>query len=148
MKLLFSILKQNRGLGYKISFGGFTLLAALFILQTAAHAQTENKNAMKTSLGKTDSGITIHQEVYFKVSPQKIYEAILSSKEFSESTKLSFPDFSSASATIDSTVGDTFSLFDGHIIGRTIELVPSQRIVQAWRVVDWPPGHIPSRDMR
>ncbi len=44
------------------------------------------------------------------------------------------------SAKIDSTVGGTFSVFDGHIIGRFLELVPNQRIVQAWRVVDWDAG--------
>jgi len=44
------------------------------------------------------------------------------------------------SANIDSVVGGTFSLFDGHIIGRILELVPNQRIVEAWRVVDWPAG--------
>lgn len=130
MNSIFSILKQIHGSGYKISFRALTLIAVLFILQPAAHAQT----------GKTDSGITIHQVVYFKVSPRQVYEAILSSKEFSESTKLSFPNFSPASAKIDSTVGGTLSVFDGHIIGRNLELVSDQRIVQAWRVVDWPPG--------
>ena len=37
-------------------------------------------------------------------------------------------------------VGGAFKLFGGHIVGRHIELVPNQRIVQAWRVVDWNPG--------
>jgi hypothetical protein len=36
-------------------------------------------------------------------------------------------------------VGGAFTLFGGHITGRHIELVPDQRIVQAWRVVDWIP---------
>jgi len=31
-------------------------------------------------------------------------------------------------------------LFAGHIVGRNVELVPGQRIVQAWRVVTWPEG--------
>jgi len=31
-----------------------------------------------------------------------------------------------------------FSLFKGHIVGRNLELVPNERIVQAWRVVTWP----------
>ena len=64
----------------------------------------------------------------------------LSSKAFSASTKKSFDNFSEKSARIDSLVGGTFSLFDGHIIGRILELVPNQRIVEAWRVVDWPNG--------
>jgi activator of HSP90 ATPase len=38
-------------------------------------------------------------------------------------------------------VGGTFTIFGGHILGRNLELVPHQRIVQAWRVVDWDAGH-------
>ena len=34
----------------------------------------------------------------------------------------------------------TFSLFGGYISGRQIELVPDERIVQAWRVAAWSPG--------
>jgi len=54
--------------------------------------------------------------------------------------KKSFPNFTDKSATINPVVGGTFSLFDGHIIGRILELVPDHRIVDAWRVVDWPAG--------
>ncbi len=36
--------------------------------------------------------------------------------------------------------GGSFTLFGGHIIGRQIELTPNERIVQAWRVVDWAAG--------
>jgi len=32
------------------------------------------------------------------------------------------------------------SLFGGHIVGRHVELAPNERVVQAWRVADWPPG--------
>ena len=33
-----------------------------------------------------------------------------------------------------------FTLFGGRATGRTVELLPNQRIVQAWRVEAWPPG--------
>jgi activator of HSP90 ATPase len=87
-----------------------------------------------------DSAITIHQETDFKASPKQLYEALISSKKFSDCTKKSFPSFSPASARIDSVEGGSFSLFDGHIVGRILELVPNERIVEAWRVVDWPAG--------
>jgi Activator of HSP90 ATPase len=87
-----------------------------------------------------DKGITIHQEINFKVTPQRLYHTLLSSKEFSDCIKKSFDGFTAMSANIDSTVGGTFSLFDGHIIGRILELLPNERIVEAWRVVDWPAG--------
>ena len=77
-------------------------------------------------------GITIHQEVDIKANPQAVYKALLDTKQFSE--------FSGMSALIDPAVGGTFSVFNNHIIGRNLELIPNQRIVQAWRVVDWPAG--------
>jgi len=76
--------------------------------------------------------IAIHQEVDFKGSPQRLYEALLDTKQFSA--------FSAMPAGINREVGGAFSLFGGHIIGRNVELVPNKRIVQAWRVVDWPEG--------
>ena len=79
-----------------------------------------------------ESSIAIHQEVDLKASPQRIYEALLDAKQFTTLTGMT--------AKISREVGGTFSVFDGHIIGRNIELAPNQRIVQAWRVVDWPEG--------
>ena len=87
-----------------------------------------------------DSAITIHQETEIKASPAQLYQVLISSKAFSDCTKKSFPSFSAASATIDAVAGGSFSLFDGHIVGRILELVPNERIVEAWRVVDWPAG--------
>jgi len=37
-------------------------------------------------------------------------------------------------------VGGPFVLFGGHIVGWQLELTSGERIVQAWRVVDWNPG--------
>jgi activator of HSP90 ATPase len=76
--------------------------------------------------------ITIHQEIDFAASPQRIYEALLDTKQFTA--------FSGRPAEINREVGGAFSVFNGHIIGRNLELVPNQRIVQAWRVVPWPEG--------
>jgi activator of HSP90 ATPase len=79
---------------------------------------------------QNDKSIVIHQEIDLNASPQKVYEALLDSKQFAE--------FSGRPAEISRDVGGAFSLFKGHIIGRNLELVPNQRIVQAWRVVTWP----------
>jgi activator of HSP90 ATPase len=74
----------------------------------------------------------IHKEVDFKASPQRIYEALLDAKQFSA--------FSGAPAEIDRNPGGAFSCFGGVITGRSVELVPNKRIVQAWRVKMWPEG--------
>jgi activator of HSP90 ATPase len=117
------------------------VIAAILFMQPFLFAQ--QKQPARSGQGNSkiiDKGITIHQETYFKVSPHRLFETLLSSKQFSACTKKSFAMFSATSANIDSTVGGVFSVFDGHIIGRILELVPDQRIVEAWRVVDWPAG--------
>ena len=86
----------------------------------------------------------IHQEVNFSVERKRIYEALLDTKQFDEMTRL-IPSMQTAKlgnspTEISRKLGGRFTLFRGHIIGRQIELVPDQRIVQAWRVVDWDPG--------
>ena len=115
------------------------LIGGIFFSQASLFCQSK-PDIMNKIVKDSSQEITIHQEINFKVTPHRIYEVLLSSKEFSASTKKSFKVFSDTSATIDPTVGGTFSLFDGHIIGRILELVPDQRIVEAWRVVDWPAG--------
>jgi activator of HSP90 ATPase len=84
------------------------------------------------ALAQSDKSTTIHQEIEFDASPQRLYEALLDSKQFTE--------FSGRPAEISREVGGAFSLFKGHIVGRNLELVPNQRIVQAYRVVTWPEG--------
>jgi len=81
---------------------------------------------------QSDKSITIHQEIEFSATPQQVYEALLGNKKFTE--------FSGRPAEINREVGGAFSLFKGHIVGRNLEFVPNQRIVQAWRVVRWPEG--------
>ena len=117
------------------------LIAALIFLHFPGFTQTKMNNTSHNATANDSlRGITIHKEIYFKVTPQRAYDTLLSAKQFSESTKKSFADFSSMSVKIDSTPGGTFSVFDGHIIGRIVELVLNVCIVEAWCVVDWPVG--------
>jgi activator of HSP90 ATPase len=76
---------------------------------------------------------SIHQEITLKASPGRVYDVLLDSKRFSEFT-------GGAPAEINREAGGSFSCFGGVITGRTIELVPNRRIVQAWRVINWPEG--------
>jgi uncharacterized protein YndB with AHSA1/START domain len=75
---------------------------------------------------------SIRQEVTIKASPNRVYDALLDSKSFSE--------FTGAPAEIDPRSGGAFSCFGGIITGRNVELLPNRRIVQAWRAAMWPDG--------
>jgi activator of HSP90 ATPase len=76
---------------------------------------------------------SIRQEVIIAASPERIYDTLLDAKHFSAFT-------GGAPAEIDGKPGGAFSCFGGMITGRNIELMPAQRIVQAWRVGNWPAG--------
>jgi activator of HSP90 ATPase len=87
---------------------------------------------------------SIHQERIFRASRKRIYDALTDVRQFAKIVELSgvmqsMPPGAKA-AEISREVGGAFTIFGGHIVGRQIELVPNQRIVQAWRVVDWKPG--------
>ncbi len=94
-------------------------------------------NTQQTPRGKRGAAAgkirtSLHQEITFNVNPQRIYEALLDSKQFSAFTRLS--------AEIDPKAGGAFTMFGGLIVGRNVELIPNQRIVQAWRPTHWDPG--------
>jgi len=87
---------------------------------------------------------SIHQERVFRANRKRIYDALTDVRQFAKIVELSgvmqsMPPGAKA-AEISREVGGAFTIFGGHIVGRQIELVPNQRIVQAWRVVDWKPG--------
>ncbi len=61
------------------------LIAAICLVERSAHAQ-QKQDAMveRTNKDTTIMSTTIHQEIDFAVSPQRIYDALLDSKQFSE----------------------------------------------------------------
>jgi activator of HSP90 ATPase len=75
----------------------------------------------------------IQQEVVLRASTKRVYDSFLDAKQFSEWS-------GGAPAEISRDPGGAFSCFGGMITGRNIELIPNQRIVQAWRAGNWPEG--------
>jgi uncharacterized protein YndB with AHSA1/START domain len=59
------------------------------------------------------------------VSPERVYEVYLSSKEHGAAT--------GQSADIDARVGGKFSAYDEYLTGNILSLVPGKSIVQTWR---------------
>jgi len=67
----------------------------------------------------------IHQEAIINADPQAVYDVLTDGQKFAAATGMP--------AQLSDREGETFTLFDGRVEGRQIELVPGQRIVQAWR---------------
>jgi uncharacterized protein YndB with AHSA1/START domain len=53
--------------------------------------------------------------------------------------------FIAGAAVIAPGVGGAFDIWDGYITGRTLQLDPPKRIVQAWRTTEFPEGSPDSR---
>jgi uncharacterized protein YndB with AHSA1/START domain len=87
---------------------------------------------------------SIHQEAVIKASRKRVYEALTDAKQFDKVIQLSgvlqSMHLGDKPAEISREVGGAFALFGGYITGRHVELVPNERIVQAWRTGGWDPG--------
>lgn len=112
--------------GVAIAMGGIAANSRL-LAETLQQPMQEKPGTTASS-----TRTSLHDEIVLKTSPQHIYELLLSSKQFAALT--------GAPAEIDPTAGGAFSTFGKLIEGRTVELVPNQRIVQAWRPTSWEPG--------
>jgi activator of HSP90 ATPase len=103
-----------------------------------------------TALAGTEEEVTrsaelIHQEPTFDASRKRVYEALTDTNQFDQVAHLGAAmqagmSLGTKPTKISRQVGGAFVLFGGHIVGRHIELVLNERIVQAWRVVNWDPG--------
>ena len=111
------------------------LIAGLAIacgsLVASPNIQGQNEPSMKEAQSTGAEGLLtyLHQEIQMKAAPQRIYDVLLDS-----ATITGMP------AEINRDAGGVFSTFGGLIVGRNVELVPNQRIVQAWRPANWEPG--------
>jgi uncharacterized protein YndB with AHSA1/START domain len=74
----------------------------------------------------------INQEIIIKSTAKDVFEALTNSEKFTE--------LSGVQADIDAKEGGKFTCFGGMISGQTIEIEPSQLLVQAWRAGNWDKG--------
>jgi activator of HSP90 ATPase len=116
--------------GVAVALGGLTM----GLTEARAGAEEEISHTAES----------IHQEPVFKASRKRVYEALTDAKQFDNVIQLSgvmqAMHLGDKPAEISRDVGGAFALFGGYITGRHVELVPNERIVQAWRTGSWPPG--------
>ena len=124
-------------------FAGLGVAGAALGSTIASEARpAAGKAGEKTVAGNEEisrAAESIHQEIVLKASRKRVYEALTNAEQFTKVMKLSkYPD--GPGATISREPGGSFSLFGDHIVGRHVELVPNERIVQAWRAASWEAG--------
>ncbi len=62
--------------------------------------------------------------------PERVYAAWLDSGAHAA--------FTGKAAKVDPSIGGKFSVLDGYVHGRTVDLLPGRRIVQTWRTKEFP----------
>lgn len=111
--------------------------ASGLVLPTARASASSDNGIVRTAEA-------IHQEVIFNAPAKRIYSALTDASQFQKvellSTASASLDLNSHPAAISTEPGGPFSLFANYIVGRQIELIPNQRIVQVWRVASWTAG--------
>ena len=79
------------------------------------------------------NNFAIHLEKTYPTTPDRIYKLLINGAQFGDVTGM--PGKGGG------TEGAMFSIFGDFVTGRQIELVQNERITQAWRMMDWTPGH-------
>jgi activator of HSP90 ATPase len=127
-----------------------SLTIGLAMLPAALAGPAESAAPAKATAAAAANGLShtseaIRQEVTLDASPQRVYEALISAKDFDMITRLSDGAALLAAAgakptAISTDVGGSFTLFGGYITGRHIEMRPNEQLVQAWRAGSWKAG--------
>jgi len=123
----------RRGMITSAAIAVGSLASGAVALAAEQQQQQQQKMAQEAESTGVEGLLTyLHQEVEIRTNPQRVYQALLDSAQFGAFTKMT--------AEVKAEVGAHFSLFGGLILGRNVELVTNQRIVQAWRPASWEAG--------
>src|SRR3954470_18288763 len=76
--------------------------------------------------------ISFTVEATIPASPAEVYAAWLDPKRHGAMT--------GGKAKISAKIGTPFSAWDGYMSGKTLDLVPNDKIVQSWRTTEFAPG--------
>lgn len=68
----------------------------------------------------------------FAATPAQVFEALMDSAKHSA--------FTGEPAVIDANVGGAVSAYGGKVTGINLDIVKNERVVQAWRPANFPPG--------
>jgi len=124
---------------------GLTAFPASLGSCAAPGATTRTGARSSDDAAVSHSSESIHQEVHFNASRERLYGALTDPRKFDALTRLSdavtlvtAPD--ARPTAISSEVGGPFTLFGGYVTGRHLEMQPNERLVQAWRAGSWPAG--------
>ncbi|KAM0286773.1 hypothetical protein ACHAQH_000793 [Verticillium albo-atrum] len=103
------------------------------------HAPSSTKSAFQpasqSNSGSVVNTVTLNETTEFRTSADQLYETFTDPGRIAAFTRAPPKVFEGAKA------GGKFELFDGNVSGEYLELNSPMKIVQSWRLKQWPAGH-------
>lgn len=102
--------------------------------QTASSSRTAEKAAPKSEPGVVNT-TTVTDNEEFRTTAEEAYSVFVDPGRIAAFTRSPPKLFEGAHK------GGKFELFGGNVSGEYLELEPGKKIVQSWRLAQWPAGH-------
>ncbi|KAK1637057.1 activator of Hsp90 ATPase [Colletotrichum phormii] len=103
--------------------------------QNAAAKSTSASTSVKGSSGKVVNTMTLTDTAEFRTTAEEAYQTFVDPARIAAFTRAPPKVFQGA------IKGAKFELFDGNVTGEYLELSAPKKIVQSWRLKQWPEGH-------
>ncbi|KAI8303613.1 hypothetical protein K4K61_006900 [Colletotrichum sp. SAR11_59] len=101
---------------------------------SAAKSAAET-TSVKSSSGKVVNTVTLTDTAEFRTTAEEAYQTFVDPARIAAFTRAPPKVFQGA------IKGAKFELFDGNVVGEYLELDAPKKIVQSWRLKQWPEGH-------
>lgn len=110
------------------------------------HPQKERTPIPSTSTttstaGKSINTTTVTATDEFRTTADEMYQTFTDPQRLAAFTRSSPRVFEGAKA------GGKFAIFDGNVSGEFVTLEPGKKIVQKWRLAQWPEGHMSNQEI-
>lgn len=112
---------------------GFTTPKTMAQKSTAD--KTASAPATHTSAPGTVNTTTVTDNEEFRTTAEEMYQTFVDPQRLAAFTRAPPRVFEGAKP------GGKYELFDGNVSGEYLELEPHTKIVQSWRLAQWPAGH-------
>ena len=105
--------------------------------KAAAPAQARVADVNKVAKIGPKPTTTIVQHVFIQATPEQVFDAYVQPAVAASVI--------GGECTGDAQAGADFTQWNGYILGKHLELVRGERVVQEWTTTEWPKGAPPSR---
>jgi activator of HSP90 ATPase len=103
--------------------------------QTGTTAKPAATASSQTKTGSVVNTTTVTDNEEFRTTAEQLYQTFTDPQRLAAFTRGTLKKFEGAKE------GGKFELFDGNVSGEYLELKAPTKIVQSWRLDQWPAGH-------